>query len=226
LDTLFVERFYLLDSILQLVDADETIPISQPVTMSNLRLLHIENPPAEAWALMRLIKAPLTTLRVKILNVGVRPHNQWTSQERIVEHWQKFNRRGTSPASDTEYFAGSIHFLRFEDKLNFGMITFTYSPDTTSGSDKASFCIINWHMDGPHPLLNWVGTLRLDRAKLTQLASWEDLQLTSGAQYLPNIHTLVLEGLREDEEERTQRVDCASCRPDQAYPTRTVNGRR
>jgi hypothetical protein len=169
LDTLFVERVYVLN-VLQFVDADVTIPISQPVTMPNIRLLYIENPPAEAWALMRLIKAPLATLRVKILNVGVRPHNQWTSQGRIVEHWQKFNRRGTSPASDTEYFAGSIRFHRFEGRLNFGMITFTYSLDTISGSDN----IILYHQlalgrPSSPPQLGWDSALRSRKAHPTRI---------------------------------------------------------
>jgi hypothetical protein len=203
LDTLFFERLYLLDSLLQLVDADETIPISQPVTMSNLRLLHIENPPAEAWALMRLINAPLATLRVMILNVGVMPHNQWTSQGRIVDRWMKLS-RGRLPASNAKCLSGSIHLNPFEleDEPNFGIISFTYSQDAPSVLGQTSFCTINCNLDGPHPLLNLIQTLCLSRAELTQFASWEDLQLTSGAQYLTTVHTLVLEGLRGDEGER------------------------
>jgi hypothetical protein len=201
LDTLFINRLYLLDELWQFVDADETILIPQPVTMPNLRLLQIENPPAEAWALMRLILAPLATLSVEILWLGIEPHHQWTSQGCIVDHWMKCS-RGTLSVSNTECLSGIIHFHPFEDEPNFGTITFTYSLDTTSVSGQTSLCTINCNVDGPHPLLDLIKTLRLDRAKLTQFASWKDLQLTSGAQYLPNVHTLVLEGLRGDEGER------------------------
>jgi hypothetical protein len=200
LDTLAIDRLYL-SEIIRIMDAGETIPISQPVTMSNLRVLRIKDSPAEAWALMRLIIAPLVTLSVELLEAGVNLRNQWSSQGRIVDYWVKFC-RGTSPASNTECLSGGVRFHRFEHWPKFGMITFTYSQDTTSVSCQTSLCTINCHINGPHPLLDLVGTLHLDRAKLTQFASWEDLQLKSGVQYLTAVHTLVLEGLRGNEKER------------------------
>jgi hypothetical protein len=203
LDTLFVKNFYLLEDTWELVDANETIPISHPVTMPNLCLLQIVDQPAEAWALMRLIFAPLATLSVSLLCVGIEPRNQWTSQGRIVDRWMKLS-RGRSPASSAKCLGGSIHLNPFEleDEPNFGIITFTYSQDTTSVLGQTSFCTINCNLVCPHPLLDLIETLHLSRAKLTQFASWEDLQLTSGAQYLTTVHTLVLEGLRGDEGER------------------------
>jgi hypothetical protein len=199
LQSLRIMRLCLLESA-NAVDANEVMPVPEQISLPQLRLLYVEDAPAEVWALLRLIPPPTSAFGVSIIHMGP---TAYLGQNHINAYdcWTRFSRRVSGTA---EPIIGTIKFDHGTfSSVTVGVISFgdvAGEDDFGQEGSSTSFCSIQCAVRDPHPLLAQIDTLHLYSHPRLGVPVHE-LEDVYGVRSLPNIRVLVLEDLRDGDKE-------------------------
>jgi hypothetical protein len=204
LEELVTRYFYLMESLVA-VNANEVMAVPDRVSLPNLQELFVEDTPAEAWALLRLIPPPHSALGVSLTHIS-----NFSTPELLLsmnhmhafESWLAFSRRHVW--STTDRMHGCARLDHAYTPLTLAIITFGNVASVEQfgrQGESSCFCSLRCTPTGAHPLLDQIVTLHL-RGNEDHGVPYEDLDSAYGVQCLKALDTLLLEHLRQNDADR------------------------
>jgi hypothetical protein len=190
-------QFIYLGSAREVVDESMVIPVPRRVSLPHLKIFLLEDAPAEASAFVRLLSMPSTTLGIKVEEID--EEIQMNSNRNLIhEAYMSF---AEALQDSAEFCAGSIT-VREEDTA--GTVTFgeAFPWDHSQLTSPAGFLTFSCYVRSQHPVFDRITTLRTCLIPV----SGNDLDTIWSSPFLPNLHTLTLQNLHDDDLEHRQEV--------------------
>jgi hypothetical protein len=196
LENLYLQFIYL-GSAREVVDESTVIPVPRRVSLPHLKTFLLEDAPAEASAFVRLLSMPSTTLGIKVEEID--EEIPMTSNRNLIhEAYMSF---AEALPDSAEFCAGSITVR--EDNTT-GTVTFgeAFPWDHSQLTSPAGFLTFSCYVRSQHPVFDRITTLRTCLIPV----SGNDMDTIWSSPFLPNLHTLALQNLNDDDLEHRQEI--------------------
>jgi hypothetical protein len=188
-------HFIYLGSAREVVNESTVIPVPRRVSLPHLKTLLLEDAPAEASAFVRLLSMPSTTLGIKVAETD--DEIRITSNHDLIhEAYMSF---AEALPDSAECCAGSITTRGYLlGTVEFGQTLWEHIQLV----DPACFLTFSCYVRSQHPLFDRITTFRTQMIPV----SGNDMDTIWSSPFLPNLHTIVLEYLNDNDFEHRQEI--------------------
>jgi hypothetical protein len=201
IETLVAQGLYLLHD-QSVVDAAVLMLVPKQVVLPRLQHLYIEDTPAEAGALVRLLPEPSLAFGVRVLHVRQRGVSIGQNEEYTYNAWIQYWRRRSLVEENPQVTITFNHAYvpRTVGVISCGLVK--GGQDVRHQPTTACFFSVQWNLLGAHTMLDRVVTICLCGTEDDHDVPHEDLDGAYGVRFLPALRTLNLQDLHINSDSR------------------------